>query len=141
MLQSRHLSNLLQLPTPSSSQSPSPSKPFFHSEDPSALACFASLCLTTLSVQPPHPTMMAERILMNEFKILSKEPWTHIEASQRIVHCRSWFETNFISPAGQRQHPPVESGPHRPEQRLALLWRILSGEHVVPIELPVQPSG
>jgi hypothetical protein len=38
--------------------------------------CFLSFCLAS--------EVMAERILMNEFKALSKEKWVHIEVCQVI---------------------------------------------------------
>ncbi|KAH8633422.1 hypothetical protein IG631_12056 [Alternaria alternata] len=76
---------------------------------------------------------MAQRILMNEFKQLSKEKWTNIEVSPGDIPSRvgvrvamQEHRANHVT-AHQRECLRVECRPHRHERRVHVLWRLLQG--------------
>ena len=85
---------------------------------------------------------MAEKILMSEFKALSKEPWTNIEVCSPLL-----YDTGLLlailtlePPAHQREHLSMACRPHGHQPRLDLQWRLLQGQDDIPSQLPLQPS-
>jgi hypothetical protein len=91
----------------------------------------------------------AQRVLMNEFKALSKETWTHIEvcylmsfiSSVSYPPCCSWSGGHYGSvtdkpSVNERQRFRVERSTHCAEPRLPLLRRIFQGQDDLPPQLP-----
>ena len=89
---------------------------------------------------------MAQRILMNEFKQLSKEKWTNIEVSGVVVPSRFTVSVairkrpaNHVT-AHQRKRLRVERSPHCLERGIHVLWRLLQGKDDLSTQLPTQPT-
>jgi len=86
---------------------------------------------------------IAQRVLMNEFKQLSKEKWTNIEVSRVLHTLREGVEAysmkehpaNHLA-ARQRERLRVERSTHRPKRGLPLLWRLLQGSDELSPQLP-----
>jgi hypothetical protein len=85
---------------------------------------------------------MAQRILMNEFKQLSKEKWTNIEVSPSDVAPRvtvrvamQEHQANHVT-AHQRERFRVECRPNRYERRVHVLWWLFQGQDDFPSQLP-----
>ena len=85
---------------------------------------------------------MAEKILMSEYKALSKEPWTNIEVSAIRPHDlhtttgKALIETL----ACQREHLRVDRSAHRRQPGVVLLRRLLQGQDDLSKGLSVPPS-
>ena len=85
----------------------------------------------------------AQRVLMNEFKALSKETWTNIEVCRHpTLPCpgvadplqRSTVLTTAL--VTERQRLRMERRAHRAQPRLTLLRRLLQGQNDLPPQLP-----
>jgi hypothetical protein len=86
----------------------------------------------------------AQRMLMREFKDLSKEAWTHIEVrlpeqrgEKTFLECSPSHAEHPANrpPADQRKRLRVECSTHSTERRLALLRRLLQGQDDIPPQL------
>jgi len=85
---------------------------------------------------------MAQRILMNEFKQLSKEKWTNIEvrlgdihSSVTVIVAMQEHRANHVT-AHQRERLRVECRPDSHERRVHVLRRLLQGQDDLPSQLP-----
>ena len=76
---------------------------------------------------------MAERILSNELKALSKEPWVNIQVRLCSAHAQSllfgfrdlplvWVLTRYV--AQRRELVPLEHRSDCAESGISLLWRL-----------------
>jgi hypothetical protein len=84
----------------------------------------------------------AQRVLMNEFKALSKETWTNIEVRRHPTLPRSGVadpqRSTVLTTVAvtERQRLRMERRPHRTQPRLTLLRRLLQGQNDLPPQLP-----
>lgn len=82
---------------------------------------------------------MAERILMNEFKALSKEKWVNVEVSEPSSRKATASETRLTDPpAPRRERLQLGHRPASPQPRLSLPRRLLQSPNDIPEQLPLR---